>query len=156
MQLNITTDYAIRIVVYLATVGESTSGAEISRVMAIPPKYLREIAKKLLAAEIICSTQGAKGGYELARSPRDITLADIIGTMEGTTRINRCLEADHYCSRKATGDCPVRKFYQLIQSCVDSSFADMTVERLLRGDIALPEGVMQKPRPGGERSGLGK
>lgn len=143
MQLNISTDYAIRIVVYLATAGGATTGADISRAMAIPHNYFREIARKLLEAEILCSTQGAKGGYALARSPKDISLRDIIETMEGTTRINRCLEADHYCSRMATEDCPVRKFYQHVQTCLDSSFTAITVERLLMGDAAPSDGIMQ-------------
>lgn len=66
MQLNISTDYAIRIVVYLATVGEATTGADISRAMAIPHNYLREIARKLLKAEILCSTQGGQGRLRLS------------------------------------------------------------------------------------------
>ena len=152
LQLNVSTDYAVRIVLYLASAGEAASGAEISRAMAIPPNYLREIAKKLLRAEILRSTQGAKGGYDLAKSPGRISLRDIIESMEGTTRINRCLEPDHLCSRKATEDCPVRAFYQRIQDCLDSSFAAITVEQLISGGGAPPEGDF----PTGGTEGLSK
>ena len=40
MQFKITTDYAIRTVLYLVTKNEVTTSGEISQVMGIPQKYL--------------------------------------------------------------------------------------------------------------------
>lgn len=85
MQLNISTDYAIRIVYYLA----------------------------------------------LCRRPEDISLHEIVNLMEGTTRINRCLDPDGYCSRNGVGTCPVHKFYTRIQSYLDAAFQDKTIASLM-------------------------
>ena len=75
------------------------------------------------------------GGYLLARQPEDISLRDIIVAMEGTTRINRCLEPDGYCSRNGVPNCPVHKFYSRIQTKLDEAFQEMTVAALLADDL---------------------
>lgn len=68
----------------------------------------------------------------LARRPDKISLGEIIELMEGTTRINYCMEDDHYCSRGAIEDCPVRKFYVQIQAGIDKIFREQTVATLLQ------------------------
>ena len=51
--------------------------------------------------------------------------------MEGTTRINRCLDPDGYCSRNGVPTCPVHKFYTRIQSYLDEAFQDKTIASLM-------------------------
>ena len=54
MQLNITTDYAIRIILALANRdGEVVSSKDISITMKIPQKYVLKITRSLVAAELI-------------------------------------------------------------------------------------------------------
>lgn len=54
MQLNITTDYAIRIILALANRdGEVVSSKDISMTMKIPQKYVLKITRSLVAAELI-------------------------------------------------------------------------------------------------------
>src|SRR5882724_7211274 len=48
----------------------------------IPARFLVQILLQLKAAGLIISTRGAAGGYVLARSPEQITLADIIGVID--------------------------------------------------------------------------
>lgn len=131
MQLNITTDYAIRVVLYLALRKEMVSGGQISEAMGIPPNYMTKLTRNLREADILRAEQGQRGGYTLNRNPADISLYDIVRAMEGTTRINRCLEEDHYCSRHAVEDCPVRRNYQKLQSIFDTTLNDITIESLM-------------------------
>ena len=56
---------------------------------------------------------------------------EIVNLVEGTTRINRCLEDDGYCSRNGTATCPVHRFYAHIQSYLDQAFQDKTIASLL-------------------------
>lgn len=116
MQLNITTDYAIRTILCLENRGNRKNAYEISEEMAIPERYLLKVLKKLKQEGIIRSFAGSQGGYELAKDMSDISLADILQITENTVRINRCLEDDEYCSRKAVLTCPVRKFYCGLQT----------------------------------------
>lgn len=131
MQLNITTDYAIRTVLYLAIQGKITPSNEISERMGIPKNYLLKITRKLSEAGIISRHKGIYGGFALKKKPKEITLLDIIEIMEGTTKINRCLEEDEYCSRFATDTCPVRSFYASLQGYVRKKMSDINMETFL-------------------------
>lgn len=57
--------------------------AELSRRQKFPRPYVAKILSQLKGADLIYSIRGAKGGYELARPPRDITLRDIFAALEG-------------------------------------------------------------------------
>lgn len=131
MQLNVTTDYAIRIVLYLAIAGSTVTSKEIAKVMGIPLYYLYKITNKLTAMGIIECRQGVNGGFKLKKQTQYITIYDIINALEPTTRLNRCLEEDKYCSRFATDNCPVRNFYAQLQKEFDSKLQNLTVKALL-------------------------
>lgn len=64
MQLNITTDYAIRIILALANRdGEVVSSKDISMTMKIPQKYVLKITRSLVAVELIERRSGVYGGF---------------------------------------------------------------------------------------------
>ncbi|WP_102269702.1 RrF2 family transcriptional regulator [Massilicoli timonensis] len=139
MQLNITTDYAIRIVVYLGMTGGFAASRDISGSMGIPYGYVLKIVRKLAAAGIVTTSTGIYGGISLNKKPGDISLLDIIQTMESTAKINRYLEKDKYCSRFATETCPVRQFYCVLQDELESKLSSITVAALLqqkKGDVS--------------------
>ena len=134
MQLKISTDYAIRIVLYLAITQTAATSAEISTQMCIPQSVVATLAKPLQKAGILTTQRGTGGGFALCRRPEDISLHEIINLIEGTTRINCCLESEDACSRNATAICKVHKFYLQEQAKLDKSFQEMTIARLLRDE----------------------
>lgn len=67
----------------------------------------------------------------LQKQPKDITMYAIINLFEPTTKINRCLEEDECCSRFATENCPVRKFYCKVQKQFEDSLKNATIAELL-------------------------
>ena len=131
MQLKISTDYAIRIVLYLASTQTAATSAEISAQMGIPQTVIATLATPLQRAGLLSTQRGAGGGFSLCRRPEDISLHEIVNLMEGTTRINRCLAEDGFCSRNGVWTCPVHKFYTRIQSYLDAAFQDKTIASLL-------------------------
>ena len=131
MQLNVSTDYAIRIVYYLALKGDTATSSEISGQMGIPQSVIATLATPLQRAGLLTTQRGAGGGFVLCRRPEDISLHEIVNLMEGTTRINRCLDPDGYCSRNGVETCPVHKFYSHIQSYLDEAFQDKTIASLM-------------------------
>lgn len=131
MQLNLKTDYAIRMLLYLATKNSTASSTEISEQMVIPKSMISEFAVPLQRAGILTTQRGAGGGFALGRDPVNISLHEVINLLEGTTHINRCLEDDHKCSRNATETCPVRKFYVQVQNHLEQAFKDKTIASLL-------------------------
>ena len=78
MQLASTTDYAIRIVCYLAAQRQMISTSELSQELSVPSSYIPKITKKLKQAGIIKACEGTNGGYMLAKQPENISLMEII------------------------------------------------------------------------------
>ena len=84
MKLKITTDYAIRTLLYLAETGRVTTSVEISEAMNIPHNYLINIIRNMREGDLITTLSGAKGGCILARPSNEIRLYDVIKAMERT------------------------------------------------------------------------
>lgn len=132
MQLKITTDYAIRAILYLAMHDEKiVPSSEVAEIMGIPRKYLIQIGTSLKKSGLIHTYTGIRGGYRLTRKPDHIRLFDIIDAMEDTNKINRCLEDDEYCSRFATKECPLRRCYCGMQELWDGFLKSFSIAELL-------------------------
>lgn len=86
MQLKITTDYAVRIVYYLALRKETVTAAQLSEALKIPESYIPKITKRLKDANIITACEGIKGGYLLSENPENISLFDIISYHQQKSR----------------------------------------------------------------------
>ena len=113
MQLKNSTDYAIRIVCYLAAQERMVSTSELSRKLNVSTNYVPAIAKKLKDAKIVTACEGTNGGYMLAKQLENISLMDIISCVEETMAINRCLE-DRFCSRNLE-DTYLGRFYVVLK-----------------------------------------
>ena len=72
------TDYAIRIVYCLAKSGARRDARSISEEMCISLRFALKILGKLAQGGLVSSFKGNRGGYELARSAKDISLKDVI------------------------------------------------------------------------------
>ena len=130
-ELNITTDYAIRIVYYLALQKENVTASELASVLKIPVSYISKITKKLKAAGIVQACEGIKGGYALVKNPEIISLFDIVSSMEVTMKINRCLESDGFCSRNATDYCNVHKALLKVQRTYEDALKSVSIADLI-------------------------
>lgn len=131
MRLKLSTDYAIRIILYLATENQIVPILELSTKLGIPQSLVFKINKKLKFAGIINTYSGLQGSVSLALPAERITLYQIVNIMESTTIINRCLEDDEYCSPFSTSYCPVRKFYCRLQNDIETALASITIASLL-------------------------
>lgn len=132
VQLNLSTDYAIRCMIYLAQRPHGDSASGIAKVVGIQRVHAQKILRKLQKGDLVKSTMGSAGGFSLNRPADTITMLDIISTMEKTILINRCLEEDKYCSLTRSHICPVRKVYQNLQTHIEEYLASWTLTRLLQ------------------------
>ncbi len=102
MQITRQTDYALRCVYYLAgRNGEVVMIEGISREMSIPRSFLAKILQKLVKAGIAESHRGVKGGFTLARSPREVSIYDVMLAIEGPVTMNICAVDKKLCERSA-------------------------------------------------------
>lgn len=132
MHITSETDYAIRIVDCLARAGERTSASTVSERTCVTPRFSLKILRKLVASGIVRSYKGAQGGYELAKTPDEITIGDVIGSIEGQYLLNRCLRTGHVCNRmERTELCPYHNLFGDISVQVQQKFDSITIEDML-------------------------
>ena len=84
MRVSAKVDYALRAVIELAAAGDGpVKGERIAQAQEIPLKFLENILGDLRQAGIVRSQRGAEGGYWLARPADEISVADVVRTVEG-------------------------------------------------------------------------
>lgn len=134
MILNQATDYAFRAVLHLShlPVGEVVEAKVISESQHIPLRFLLKILRVLAKAGIVKSFQGMGGGYALAKKPCEITLKDVLETIEGPIRINKCLIDPDYCNKQATPHCPVHHVLASIQQTIAQEFDKYNFAQLIK------------------------
>jgi Rrf2 family protein len=77
-------DYALRAVIELAAAGDGpVKGERIAQAQEIPLKFLENILGDLRHAGIVRSQRGVEGGYWLAKTADDITVAEVVRAVEG-------------------------------------------------------------------------
>ena len=131
MQLNLTTDYALRSLLVLNG-KKDVSSHDVSLQIGIEREFTLKILRRLREAGFVTSTKGKTGGYSLAKPLSKITLYEVLRIMEDTMYLNRCLEPDHYCSRNGVAlDCPANRFYQALQERLDKILKSTTLQDVL-------------------------
>ncbi len=86
MHVSAKTEYACLAVMELAASygsGEPVRVRSIAQLHGIPSRFLVQILLQLKGAGLVASTRGAAGGYQLIKDPAHITLAEVMGVIEG-------------------------------------------------------------------------
>ena len=78
-------DYAVRAAIVLAVANSEgpTTAEFIAHSQEIPLKFLLNILSELKRGRIVASHRGTHGGFQLARPAAEITVADVIRSVEG-------------------------------------------------------------------------
>lgn len=106
MHINQESDYAVRLVHCLAQSAQlPCRQGDASRLDAqtlagraqVPERFALKILRKLVAAGVVRSFKGKRGGYCLGRAPGEITLRQVIEAVEGPYRFSRCVEEGYDC-----------------------------------------------------------
>jgi Rrf2 family protein len=84
MRVSAKADYAVRATAELAASdGEPVKGERLAEAQDIPLQFLEHILLELKHSGIVRARRGARGGYWLARDPKEITIANVIRAVEG-------------------------------------------------------------------------
>lgn len=75
---------------------------DISARQGISLRYLEQIVTPLIAAKLVNSTRGPRGGVSLARPPEKIKLSEVIQVMEGPITPVECVENPGACKRASS------------------------------------------------------
>lgn len=149
MQLSLTTDYAIRITLYLLNHKRIVRSGEMSEELKIPKTYILKVIKKLESIGIVKCYQGVNGGVEIQKEAEEITLWDVINATENTKIINKCFQ-EGSDEEKSLEDCAIRKVYVFLQRAVDERLQSIRFSELLngKGENLVKELDVDKEPPG--------
>jgi Rrf2 family protein len=96
--LTASVEYGLHSLLWLAsTDGSPLSSRDLAEFQGISPSFLAKIFAKLEKAGIVDSTEGVRGGYQLARKPEDITILEIVDAIEGHKPLFDCQEIRGRC-----------------------------------------------------------
>src|SRR5580658_9592342 len=127
MKLSAKSDYAARAVLGLARryhTGESMRVEDLAAEQGIPPNYLVQILIELKSQQIVKSVRGKEGGYLLARSPGEITMADVLRCVHGQVFDSPALN-DPQCPPE------LRAAWKKLQQAVDDTAGSINFQKLL-------------------------
>ena len=112
MQISSKGKYSVRALVDIAqhSGGNPVSLAEISQREGISLLFLEQLFQQLRKAEIVRSIRGPYGGYILAREPGQITVADVVRTIEAPLYSSSC-----FSKTESVDDC------RIADSCVSGA-----------------------------------
>lgn len=134
-----TGEYALRAVVYIVTEGKGASmrANEIAKALGVPANYLSKTLHQLARAGILSSERGPRGGFRLARSPEDLSLADVLRPLDATWLDCGCLMGLPQCGEE--NSCPLHKRWKRVREPVCQFFRETTLAEVLKAPSGAPE-----------------
>lgn len=109
----------------------------VAQSQALSENYLEQLMVPLRRAGLVKSIRGAQGGYILGREPKNITIGEIITTMEGPIAVVDCLLAeaeadDQPCERACA--CVTRGIWEKVCDSISNVLNNITLQTLMDND----------------------
>ena len=128
--------YGIRAVIYLASQrsGNLKTGIkQISNDLDLPTPFLAKILQQLAKQKILSSSKGPHGGFSLLRDPHEITLLDIVNTIDGYDTFTNCVMHKGTCVGISMEKkfCPLHEDYEKTRSELIRLFSNRTIYDLV-------------------------
>lgn len=92
MRLNLHTDYALRLLMYLGQHGGQASVDEVAGSFGISRHHLMKVAQQLTALGYIEARRGRGGGVSLAKTATDINIGAVVRALEPTGTFVECFD----------------------------------------------------------------
>lgn len=129
-------DYGLILLSKLRNEPSSASAREIAARYRLPLPMVANILKQLTSAGILASTRGAQGGYELARDPAQISLADVVRALDGPFSLVDC--TSEHLSCRFSAFCPTHDPIQKVHRRFQEFMAAYKIEEIIGHTQATP------------------
>ncbi len=124
-----TTEYALRIIVYLASLGgKPATTRQIAHFTRIPEGYLSKVLQGLGRAGMVSSQRGLHGGSVLRRPAEEMTILDVVNSVDPLPRIRSCPLG---LRTHGVNLCPLHRRLDGAMAQVEKAFAESTIAELL-------------------------
>jgi Rrf2 family protein len=109
--------------------GEGPQSLKSVSTIGVPTQYLEQLLGNLRRAGLVATVRGARGGYQIARPPRDISVLDIIDAMEGPIKLSECMDDETFCARSC--ECPVRSVWRRVTESINYELSQVKLDSML-------------------------
>jgi len=132
MQFTKAEEYGMLGVLYLADREQNvvTPLSEISQTQEIPEKFLAKIFQSLSRSGIVRSHRGVRGGFTLAKKPEEITIKEVLESIQGPYHLLKCISEPVIC--KKSDFCSLRELLVIAESKLVSVFEGHTLADLVK------------------------
>jgi Rrf2 family protein len=136
LRLSKKADYALMAMKHLAVRGErgASSAREIAEQYGIPIELMAKVLQRLVRRGLLLSQQGTRGGYQLARVPAAISVADVIQAIEGPVTVTACSTEEGQCEQYSK--CNVRDPLFKVRERILSALGECTIAELAAAEPA--------------------
>ena len=124
-------DYALLVLSHLHGNPDGSSAREISAKFSISRPFLANIMKTLCHHGYLSSHRGVHGGYVLIRKPKDITLADIMQSLDEPFHLTDCSKDIEKQTCSARTFCPIRTGMSGVHDRIRTILKDVTLAEIL-------------------------
>src|SRR5215831_14516828 len=133
LRLSKKADYALIAMKHLALrgdrgVGGASSAREIAELYDIPVELMAKVLQKLVRRGLLASHQGTRGGYQLARAPLQISVADVIQAIDGPVTVTACSTEEGNCEQFSK--CNVRDPLWRVRERILAALGECTIAEL--------------------------
>lgn len=93
-------EYGLHCLLFLVSPSGSTKTnvADVATFQGISPAFVAKLFLKMKKAGLLTASEGAGGGYLLARPPEEITVWDVVSALEGDKTLFKCTEIRLNCT----------------------------------------------------------
>jgi len=140
LRLSKMTDYGTVVLAQMAHRPEAVhTAADLAEATHINLPTVSKLLKLLTKDGLLASQRGARGGYAFARSPTEISAADIINAIEGGMGITECAGDHSQCSIEA--HCDIGGAWQRINLAIQDALKSVSLAELARPATLVPPSV---------------
>ncbi len=145
IRLSKSTDYALMALADLALLpgGQTLSARRMAEHHRLPPELAAKVLQSLKRSGIVKTRRGIHGGYRLARPAGEITVTEIIESVEGPLAFVECVLDDPGCS--LVSSCSVRTPLQQIHARLLALLSDLTLAEVV-ADAGGPTELPAQPQ----------
>jgi len=118
---------------------------QLAQSQEISAKYLEQLLIPLKAAGLVKSVRGARGGYLLAREPKEVSLYDIVSVLEGPLVVVDCVNDPSRCDRQ--GGCAVHLLWDELSVKMQDFLSHISLSDLLSRS-QLDQCAVKEPEAG--------
>jgi len=133
MKVTTKTKYALLSLSEFDRMEKVISIRQLSEKYSISRKYLERIFCDLENCGIVEGKRGPKGGYKLSKPPSEITLKDIIKSLEKEVKVMDCEGIRLQCPFNE--NCKIIPFWKNLNKLIENYLASVTLEQILRKEV---------------------